>query len=121
MVLTLLLLLLYVAGTSHLEYLHLLVHSHDVAISHSDEKEKDPCHRLIYHDDTAQGCSHDSHLVVSDKCQTCDVVYHGDQNLLFTVELSAGVFTSGHFILYKLNLDSYYAVISSSRAPPALS
>ena len=119
-VLTLFVLVLYTAGTSHLEYLHSMFHGHDVAVTHSDAQEKDPCHRLLYHNDTMQGCDHSSHLIVSDKCEMCDLVYHGDQTMLSDLTLSNGEFSSEHFDLYKSNLGSYWAVISSSRAPPAL-
>jgi hypothetical protein len=115
---TLLLLVLYVCGTSHLELLHSFVHKHEVGVAHSDEQEKDPCHRLIYHNDTEQGCGHDSHLVVSDKCEMCDLVYHGDHAFLSNIEFEPENFPNKFFSLFKENLDSYWAVISSSRAPP---
>lgn len=119
-ILPLLLLVLYIAGPSHLELLHSFVHDDDVAVTHSEEKEKDPCHRLVYHNDTAQGCVHDSHLIVSDKCQMCDLAHHGDQTALSNMGFVPGESPAQHFDFYKLNLDSYWAVISSSRAPPAL-
>jgi len=117
-ILTLMLLVFYIAGTSDVELLHSLIHTHDVAATHSDEQEKDPCHRLIYHNDTEQGCSHDSHLIVSDKCEMCDLVYHGDHTMLVNPTFFTEEFSSELFDFYKISLDSYWAVISSSRAPP---
>jgi hypothetical protein len=117
---SLLLLLLYVVGTSHLDLLYSFVHNHDVIVTHSDEQEKDPCHKLLYHNDVKQGCDHKAHLIVSDKCQMCDLIHHGEKSLLTLATFSFGDFSEGHFIFYKSSLDSYLAVISSSRAPPTL-
>ena len=118
--LTLLLLILYVVGTNQWEVIHSFAHDHDTLVSHYDEQEKDPCHRLIYHNDEGQGCHHESHLAISDKCEMCDLAYHGDQSILSNVSFSTGEFFSKQFNFYKSNLDSYWAVISSSRAPPVL-
>lgn len=118
--LALLLLVLYVAVSLKPEIIHSYAHDHMALVSHSDEQETDPCHRLIYHSDFDQDCNHDSHLVVADKCQMCDLVYHGDKTLLSNISFAAREFGSEHFDFYKLSLDSYWAVISSSRAPPTL-
>lgn len=118
--LILLLLSVYIAGTSQLELLHLFVHSNDFVVAHSDEQEKDPCHRLLYHNDIEQGCDNHAHLTVSDKCQMCDLVNHGDQNLLSVITFPDADFPQDHFVFHKSDLDCYWAVISSSRAPPAL-
>lgn len=77
------------------------------------------CDLSIYSKDVENGCHHDSHLVVSDKCDMCDMAYHGDQTILANHNFSSGEFSSNYFDFYKLNIDSYWAVISSSRAPPA--
>ena len=118
--LSVLLLVLYVAGTSQLELIHSFAHEHEASVSHSNEQEKDPCHRFIYHNDIEPGCNQDSHLIVSDKCQMCDLVCHRDQNLLSNITFQTPEFLQEHFVFYKTNLDSYCAVISSSRAPPTL-
>ena len=116
----LLLLVFYVAGTSHLELLHSSVHSHDAIVTHSDEQEGDPCHRFLHHNDVEKGCGHDAHLIVSEKCDMCDLGFYGDQNVLTTVVFSCAEFSVHFFGCYKSNVDSYWAVISSSRAPPVL-
>jgi hypothetical protein len=117
-VLTLLLLVLYIASSSNLEILHSIVHEHDIAIAHSEEQEKDPCHRLVYHNDKQAGHHHDSHLFVPDKCKLCAVAFHGDQTILPNLASIKVKFWSKHFDFYKRSLDSYWAIISSSRAPP---
>lgn len=118
---TVLLLLLYLIGSSNVELFHSFAHDDEILITHSDEQEKDPCHRLIYHSDVKDGCGHESHLVVADKCSMCDVAYQSDQGILkiFTFK-SAFPFEVELYSRYKTDLDSYWAVISSSRAPPAL-
>jgi hypothetical protein len=117
---TFLLVTLYVAGTSHLELLHSYFHEHDILVTHSEQQEKDPCHRLIYHNDGAQGCHHDSHLTASEKCQTCDLVYHPHKTILSNTYFELRQFANSYFEFYKLSLDSYWSVISSSRAPPTV-
>lgn len=115
-----LLLVLYYVGSTQFEILHSFVHKLESQVTHTFGQENDPCHRLIYHNDVENECHHDSHLFVSDKCHMCDLVYQGDQTLLTHREFVSGSFTTDHFNFYKDNLDSYWAVISSSRAPPAL-
>lgn len=117
-VLTFLLLVLYIAGTSH-QVLHSFVHDHDAELD-SAEEEADLCQRLVYDKDKAQGCDHESHLIVSDKCQMCDLACNADHIAFSESALSSGEFLSEHFKFYKTGFDSYCAVISSSRAPPAL-
>ncbi len=114
------LLVFYIAGTSSLQIARAFVHSHEHTVVHSAEAEKDPCHRFIYHNDVAQSCDHDSHLVASDTCDMCDLAYHGDQALLNIMNFQIVRLKPEFFSHYKVNLDSYWAVISSSRAPPAL-
>jgi hypothetical protein len=119
-VLMLLLSILYIAGSLQFELLHSFIHRHELVITHSQDQEKDPCHRSVYHNETEEGCEHDAHLIVSTKCQMCDLAFGGDQTTLPHVEFSLGGFSTEYFEFYKLNLESYKAVLSSSRAPPAL-
>lgn len=118
--LALILLVLYVAGTSELEIIHSFFHNHDHTVSHSEEQEQDPCHRLIYHGDIQQGCDHDSHLIVSDKCHMCDLAFHGDQMWVGIISEESGKYENKFFSLYTRNLDTYGALILPSRAPPTL-
>ena len=118
--LTLLLLVFYIVGTSSLQILHVFTHDHEQAVIHSPEQEKDPCHRLIYHHDATQSCDHDSHVGASDTCDMCDLAYHGDEALLNSITFRTACLKQEFFSHHKVNLDSYWAVISSSRAPPTL-
>lgn len=115
----LLLLLLYFVGSSNVKILHSFIHVHDISTTHSDQEELDPCHRLIYHHDVEQGCGHDSHLIPNEKCAMCDSVFLGAQVSLKTIHADLEIsFHEEHHSLYKFDIDSYWAVISSSRAPP---
>jgi hypothetical protein len=111
---------LYVIGTAPVELMHSFSHDHNAPASHSQEQEKDPCHRLLYHNDVETGCDHDLHLTGSDKCDMCDLVHPGDQIFLFRVDTPKLKFSDQFFDTYKLSLDTHWAVISSSRAPPVL-
>ena len=114
-----LLVVFYIAGTSSLQIVRAFAHDHEHTVVHSAEAEKDPCHRFIYHHDLTQSCDHDSHWVASDACDMCDLAYHGDQALLNIMMFQTTRLKPEFFSHYKVNLDSYWAVISSSRAPPA--
>ena len=116
-----LLLMLYLAGASQVGFLYAFGHDHAVTISHSYEEEKDPCHRLIYHNDAEAGCGHDVHVTVSDKCYLCDFAIHTDKTLLMPSAHLPLTFDQNSISFYKTDLDSYWAVLSSSRAPPAIS
>lgn len=109
---------LYVVGTTHIEWVHSFAHEHANGVLHSGEEEKDPCHRSIYHNDIEHGCHHDSHLIVSDKCKMCDLVSHGDYVFLPPAFFLKEEFLTQHFTAYKESLERYWSVISSSRAPP---
>ena len=114
-----LLLILYLVGTSQLGFLYAFGHDHEVQISHSYKEEKDPCHRQIYHNDVEAGCDHDVHLTISDKCYLCDFAVHTDKTLL-TPALPLTLKFDQNFVSFcKSNPDNYWAVLSSSRAPPA--
>lgn len=114
------LMLLYIGSTLTPEQLHSFIHHHEITVTHSADEEQDPCHRTLYHHDTEQGCEHDSHLIAYDDCEGDDQIYHGDYTLLNERSLLIAEALQEHFDFYKVNLDSYWAVISSSRAPPAV-
>jgi len=111
---------MYALGSPSIDLLHHFVHKHSHDVSHSVTDENDSCHRFIYHHDVAQGCGHDSHVVVSDPCPWCDLALQRDQITFEQPDLSAVPSDSRCFSHYKLSLDGYQACISSSRAPPHL-
>lgn len=115
-----LLLTFYVAGPSGFELLHELSHSHRHLVSHSEPQEKDPCHRAIYHHDVEKGCGHNSHIVVTDKCELCDMIFHTDQIVLSNSESTARQFISTEFAFCSTEFVSTGQSILPSRAPPTI-
>lgn len=89
---SLLLLVIYVAGTSRLDVFHRLTHSHHHSVLHSDEQEKDPCHRAVYHANAGDGCGHQSHIVITDRCELCDMIVHADEIFLAVASTSSARF-----------------------------
>jgi hypothetical protein len=75
---SLLLLLLYVLGSSNLELVHQFSHPYDAAELHSVQQENDPCHIAVYHHLRDGGCSHTSHYVKENKCSLCDIQFHSN-------------------------------------------
>ena len=115
-----LLLILFIVGTSHAGLLYAFGHDRHVQVSHSYNEERDPCHRKIYHNDVNAGCDHDVHLTVVDKCDLCKFAVHVDKALLTSVNQLTLKLDQNTVSFYKRNLDSYWAVLSSSRAPPTI-
>ncbi len=119
-VLTFLLLGAYAAGTSQSQIFHSLTHDHTAEL-HSDEQEEDACHRLIFHGDNERGCGHGAHLLVSDKCEMCDLVCHWGGGLLPAIGYKSIAFSQHHFTVHQSDFEGCGFVIASSRAPPSLS
>jgi hypothetical protein len=70
--LTLVLLLVYTAASLKLDSIHQLFHVENITELHSIEKESDPCHKNIYHQQKASGCEHKSHITENVKCPVCE-------------------------------------------------
>jgi hypothetical protein len=109
---------LYSLCTSLPGVFHAVVHAHETTVTHSVTQEQDPCHRMLYHGEAA-ACEHDAHLMDADKCSLCDVVCHVEQAIVTDVVALHAPYTPYYFECYTQRLDSYWAVLSSSRAPPA--
>jgi len=111
------LLLLYIAGSAPLDILHSFAHRHEVSVEHSDEQESDPCHRSIYHNDQ-QGCTHETHVVQSDKCHMCDIAFHADETLLNAIPSVCKIYEAEGFTSYRSRFNSHQEIFLPSRAPP---
>jgi hypothetical protein len=109
---------LYGICTSLPGVVHAVVHAHETAVTHSLAQEQDACHRMLYHGEAA-ACDHDAHLSDADTCFLCDVVCQAAQAVVADVVVIRLPYTRHCFDCYKERLDSYWAVLSSSRAPPA--
>jgi hypothetical protein len=113
-----LLLFLYVLGSSNIESFHSLFHKYETTVLHTEQNEADPCHIALYHQKRDGGCHHDSHLVKEDKCSLCHVQLHNAQ----IAEVSAitlpvtfcVVSSSNSFELYIEGINFQ----SAGRAPP---
>jgi hypothetical protein len=116
--LSLLLLLFYLTGNAPFEILHQALHSHTGSIAHTDDREQDPCHRAIYHDDQEAGCGHSSHFVEKTKCTLCDIIFHRDEVCTVDVSVSlSDVCTEKYFFTYKADGQLLPALLPS-RGPP---
>ena len=119
-VFTSLLLVLYIASTFQIEVLHKFFHSHDHLVSHAEAQEEDPCHRAIYHHDLEKGCGHHSHILVTNKCDLCDLIFHTDQILLSNFESPSIDFFAIDFVFNSPDITCSGQSIDSSRAPPVV-
>jgi hypothetical protein len=116
----LVLLFLYAVGISQFDGWHKLFHPHDTLISHSESQEEDSCHRAIFHQDIEKGCEHRTHIVVNNKCDLCDSIFHTDHILLSKLKGSDLSFQSFRFITTPSRIAIRFELILSSRGPPAL-
>jgi hypothetical protein len=119
-ILILLLIAFCAAGNAQLEALHQFLHSHHHGTSHSQTQEQDACHRTIYHQDVENGCGHQSHIVVTDKCALCDLISHPDQIFLSEGGTLTSDFIAIDFPICVSDAQSSVQLIRSPRAPPSL-
>jgi len=112
--------LCYLAANVEFDSLHQLAHAHhDVAVSHNEVDESDPCHRKLYHHDFSGGCSHKAHFVASKKCGLCD--HHLSIDKIFIVTDAPSV-TAVANDAYAIDLDGDVRTpihYLPARGPPA--
>lgn len=99
-ILTLVLLLVYAASALRLNSIHQLFHAEKITELHSAEKESDPCHKNIYHQQKESGCEHKSHITENTKCNFCE--YSGGFKEILSDRLNPTVSFAA------LNPDSFY-------------
>ncbi|MBY0435352.1 MAG: hypothetical protein K2U26_14690 [Cyclobacteriaceae bacterium] len=117
---TLLLLVLYVAGSFPGESLHTVLHASEVKLLHSPDREKDACHQSIFHGVSEKSCEHKTHLVSFHKCPLSQVTHASDH--FITAKECASI------TLESVSLSAFYSsqeiersiLGASSRAPPAV-
>jgi len=62
----------FVINELHHVFAHDHQHTHE---SCSEEAEKDPCHRFVFHNDVKVDCGHDGHFhETAHECDLCDVL-----------------------------------------------
>ena len=113
----LLLLLLYLTGNVQLESFHKVFHSFEQAL-HSSDEEKDPCHRVIYHDSKQEDCDHKTHVTAVKKCPLCHIVSLNEKHLAVSHTFES--FSSlSHFNEFPISVQIIEISGSlSARAPP---
>lgn len=113
------LLIFYIIGNTQIGFVHQLFHPDEVAITHSDNQEKNPCHRSIYHGQET-GCRHEFHLVKVNTCGASHTLAHVDQ-LLFPVDAPECIhITAIDSIQPDAGQQSDNELSRPSRGPPAL-
>ena len=112
------LLLVYTVSSLKLNSVHQLFHEEEIAELHSIEKENDPCHKNIYHQQKQSGCEHKSHITGSTKCPLCE--HHSNSKEILTQGFAdAGIFQSLVFTFhYKEKGLSSTLLSFSGRGPP---
>jgi hypothetical protein len=73
--LTIPLLFLYILSFETKEIHKILHHDRQQSLLHSPQKEKDPCHRKIFHHEE-NACKHKTHVTTSEKCSLCELAVH---------------------------------------------
>ena len=116
---TVLLLLVYTASSLRLDSIHQLFHVEDITELHSVEKESDPCHKNIYHQQKASGCAHKSHITQNTKCTICEYNNANSKEILSGQDTAIQLFQSAELKIYfnEGSLSSYTIRISG-RGPP---
>lgn len=85
-----LLILLYLTGSLQIDSIHRLFHAHESSTIHSEESEKNACHRTVFHQATQNSCDHPTHISELKKCPWCN-------GYLQVSDLPAGIFESPAF------------------------
>jgi hypothetical protein len=116
--LTLVLLLVYAASSLRLDSIHQLLHAEDITELHSAEKESDPCHKNIYHQQKETGCEHKSHITENTKCSFCE--HNGGFKEILTdrIEVSVSFQTPISDLFNHEEILSPYLHPGAGRSPP---
>jgi hypothetical protein len=115
-----LLVLLYLIGSVQLESFHSLLHASEETALHSSDKELDPCHISIYHQERDGACAHKTHVSGKHTCPLCHGIFHTDHLLLSTCiqsDIAADSFARAGNQLSKAKAIS---LTLPARAPPVL-
>ena len=114
----LLLLLSYIAGTSEIQSIHKLFHSHRHTIAHSAADEVNLCHRSIYHDSDIT-CGHATHVSAYEECAACDLFINADEILLPVNFLPQESMSTPVIEWSFISVRSHDPAYLQARAPPA--
>lgn len=115
----LVLLLIYFVGTIEFNSIHSLLHASESTELHSEENEKEACHKAIYHN-AREGCDHKVHITTNEKCSLCHLIVQTEQSLPDpSIEIVQSINAPVTFSFYQIipfELSNY----RPARAPPAV-
>lgn len=112
------LLVLYVAGNTGSGIVHQLFHTGPSLVLHTPAQERDVCHRAIYH--FGKDPKHNVHLTVSDKTDRCHLLVHADQ-LAMAIPQQPAVRAAIAFVeTLAVAQSAQICIVFSSRAPPLI-
>ena len=111
-------LLLYLAGTIGVEWLHEKIHDSVEAELHSPEAEQNSCHLALYHQ--AADCGHDQHITQADDCDHCQILNHQVHDLENVVSSFISIDEETHNTVYHGTVVHTVEVYQQLRGPPAV-
>jgi len=113
------LILSYLTGSLQIDSIHRLIHGHENSVAHTEESEKNACHRTVFHQATQNTCDHPTHISELKKCPWCN----GSLQLKFAL---TGIFNSltvfsceQPFTAFSQNHSEFNLSGFPNRGPPA--
>jgi len=116
----LVLVLLYALGFLQTDSIHKLFHGHSDGALHTEEQEKNACHRVGVHNVPTEDCSHPTHLSENKKCPFCPGSKESDQLLLLATYSSDHTQDVKNKSLKPEQAYSIALVHKESRGPPTV-
>jgi hypothetical protein len=113
-----LLLLLYLAGTIGVEWLHEKIHDSVEAELHFPEAEQNTCHLALYNQ--AADCGHDQHITQDNDCDHCQILNHQIHDFQDAVSFCISIDEETHYTVYHCSVFHTVAVYQQLRGPPAV-
>jgi hypothetical protein len=114
------LLMLYSVASLRIDSLHQFFHAENIVELHSAEQESNPCHKSIYHQQSEEGCAHQSHISQNDKCPLCEYKVTSDELLAAFHEEVLQLPSSIYFITYSGDFFPTLPFANGLRGPPSL-
>lgn len=111
------LLVLYLASTVGVEWLHEKIHDSVEAELHSPEAEQNSCHLALYHQ--AADCGHDQHITKADKCDHCQFVNTQVYDFSIAYFIVQSNIEQAELTVYVQSATQAVDIHQSQRGPPA--
>jgi hypothetical protein len=110
-------LLLYVAGTVQIDNLHQLLHHHTVEL-HSEQAEKDPCHRSVFHHEQNKGCEHKTHVTQTKECFVQQLLGHTFHITIPQQDFFITSNVADYQLCFFTSVEETIGALRAARAPP---